>query len=69
MVDDLFQTEEVFGYPNKELFTDYITFWGRIQPEFYCRPDVITDQKDQIFEINKQPECNKGDQVGQIVKN
>ena len=34
-----------------------------------CRPDVIVDQTDQIFEINKRPECNKGDQVGQIVKN
>ena len=64
-----FQVEEVFGCTNKELFRDYITFRGRIRPEFYCQPDVITYPKDQIFEINKRPECNKGDQVGQIVKN
>ena len=29
---------------------------------------VITDQKDKIFEKNKRPECNKGDQVGKNVK-
>ena len=30
--------------------------------------DVITDQKDKIFEKNKRPECNKGDQVGKMSK-
>ena len=30
---------------------------------------VITDQKDQILKKNKRPLSNKGDQVGQILKN
>ena len=68
VLDYLFQIEEVFGYTNKGLQMIKL-FRRRILPEFYCRPDVITDQKDQIFEINKRPECNKGDQVGQIFKN
>ena len=37
--------------------------------EFNCQPNVITDQRGNIFEKNKRPECNKGDQVGKIVKN
>ena len=31
--------------------------------------NVINDQKDKMLEKNKRPESNKGDQVGQIVKN
>ena len=30
--------------------------------------NVINDQKDKMFQKNKRPESNKGDQVGKNVK-